>query len=137
MTDEEEFCPLPAQMDAGRRCLDIAISRTPNARAEIAALIHTAKAAAPSVDSRCAFSLNGRAKKVAFRSDCVSNSSVKLARQEAADVEITLLACHLAAPTLAVPDDRLAILIRHVEHGIVGNVDPLALKHDLEWWWLV
>src|SRR6476660_4652226 len=64
-----------------------------------------AKAAAPSVDSRCAFSLNGRAKKVAFRSDCVSNSSVKLARQEAADVEITLLARHLAAPTLAVPDE--------------------------------
>ena len=58
-------------------------------------------------------------------------SSVKLTRQEAADVEITLLACHLAAPTLAVPDERLAILVRHVEHGIVGNVDPLALKHDL------
>jgi hypothetical protein len=61
----------------------------------------------------------------------VSNSSVKLARQEAADVEITLLACHLAAPTLAVPDERRAILVRHVEHGLVGNVDPLALKHDL------
>ena len=66
-----------------------------------------------------------------FRSDCVSNSSVELTRQEAADVETTLLACHRAAPTLAVPDDRLAILVRHVEHGIVGNVDPLALKHDL------
>ena len=69
--------------------------------------------------------------KVEFRSDCVSNSLVELTRQEAADVEITLLACHLAAPTLAVPDERLAILVRHVEHGIVGNVDPLALKHDL------
>ena len=61
----------------------------------------------------------------------VSNASVELTRQEAADVETTLLACHRAAPTLAVPDDRLAILVRHVEHGIVGNVDPLALKHDL------
>ena len=70
-------------------------------------------------------------RKLEFRSDCVSNSSVELTRQEAADVEITLLACHLAAPTLAVPDERLAILVRHVEHGIVGNVDPLALKHDL------
>jgi hypothetical protein len=32
-----------------------------------------------------------------FRSDYVSNSSVELTRQEAADVETTLLACHRAA----------------------------------------
>jgi len=59
----------------------------------------------------------------------VSNASVELTRQEAADVETTLLACHRAAPTLAVPDDRLAILVRHVEHGIVGNwrADSLCL----------
>ena len=55
---------------------------------------------------------------------------VELTRQEAADVEPTL-ACHRAAPTRAVPNDRLAILVRHVEHGIVGNVDSLPLKHDL------
>src|ERR1700722_2497926 len=60
----------------------------------------------------------------------LSNSSVKLTRQEAADIEITRLACHSAAPTLGVPDDRFAILVRHVEHGVIGNLDPLALKHD-------
>ena len=30
MTDEEEFCPLPAQMDAGRRRMDITLSPPAN-----------------------------------------------------------------------------------------------------------
>ena len=59
-------------------------------------------------------------------------SSVKLARQEAADVEIAFLACHRAAPTLAVPDERLAIIrpARRARHRR-QRLDSLALKHDL------